>query len=79
MTTAVDTQGIEISGLSAGYGGVAVVRDLDMTVRPGEVLAALGAADLAADGVVYAEVRFAPELHQQQGLALAIGQLTECT
>jgi adenosine deaminase len=26
--------------------------------------------DLAADGVVYAEVRFAPELHQQQGLAL---------
>ncbi len=28
------------------------------------------AVDLAADGVVYAEVRFAPELHQQQGLAL---------
>lgn len=26
--------------------------------------------DLAADGVVYAEVRFAPELHQQQGLPL---------
>jgi adenosine deaminase len=26
--------------------------------------------DLAADGVVYAEIRFAPELHQQQGLAL---------
>ncbi len=26
--------------------------------------------DLAADGVVYAEVRFAPELHQEQGLAL---------
>lgn len=26
--------------------------------------------DLAADGVVYAEVRFAPELHQQRGLAL---------
>jgi len=26
--------------------------------------------DLAADGVVYAEVRFAPELHQQAGLAL---------
>jgi len=26
--------------------------------------------DLADDGVVYAEVRFAPELHQQQGLAL---------
>ncbi len=28
------------------------------------------AVDLAADGVVYAEVRFAPELHQRQGLAL---------
>ena len=26
--------------------------------------------DLAADGVVYAEVRFAPELHQTQGLSL---------
>lgn len=28
------------------------------------------AVDLAADGVVYAEIRFAPELHQQQGLSL---------
>lgn len=28
-------------------------------------------ADLVADGVVYAELRFAPELHQQRGLALA--------
>ena len=28
------------------------------------------AADLAADGVVYAEVRFAPELHTEQGLTL---------
>ncbi|MDO5493624.1 MAG: adenosine deaminase [Nesterenkonia sp.] len=27
--------------------------------------------DLAADGVVYAEVRWAPEQHQQQGLSLA--------
>ncbi len=26
--------------------------------------------DLASDGVVYAEVRFAPELHQERGLAL---------
>ena len=26
--------------------------------------------DLASDGVVYAEIRFAPELHQQEGLAL---------
>ena len=28
------------------------------------------AADLAADGVVYAEVRFAPELHTEAGLTL---------
>jgi adenosine deaminase len=28
------------------------------------------AVDLGGDGVIYAEVRFAPELHQQQGLAL---------
>jgi adenosine deaminase len=28
------------------------------------------AVDLAADGVVYAEVRFAPELHQEAGLTL---------
>ena len=28
------------------------------------------AVDLATDGVVYAEIRFAPELHQQQGLPL---------
>jgi adenosine deaminase len=33
-------------------------------------VAAECAADLAADGVVYAEVRFAPELHVEHGLAL---------
>jgi adenosine deaminase len=33
-------------------------------------VAAECAVDLAADGVVYAEVRFAPELHLSQGLAL---------
>jgi adenosine deaminase len=32
--------------------------------------AAEAAEDLAADGVVYAEVRFAPELHLEQGLTL---------
>ena len=32
--------------------------------------AAEAAEDLAADGVVYAEVRFAPELHTEQGLTL---------
>ena len=36
-----------------------------------ERVAAECAEDLAADGVVYAEVRFAPELHTQAGLALA--------
>lgn len=35
-----------------------------------ERVAAECAADLAADGVVYAEVRFAPELHTQAGLSL---------
>jgi len=35
-----------------------------------ERVAAEATADLAADGVVYAEVRFAPELHQQNELAL---------
>ena len=35
-----------------------------------ERVAAEAAVDLAADGVVYAEVRFAPELHQANGLSL---------
>ncbi len=34
-----------------------------------ERIAREAVVDLAADGVVYAEVRFAPELHQQDGLA----------
>jgi adenosine deaminase len=45
---------------------VAVMQNVDALVR----VAAECAADLAADGVVYAEVRFAPELHVEQGLAL---------
>src|SRR4029453_12068967 len=35
-----------------------------------ERVAAECAQDLADDGVVYAEVRFAPELHVEQGLTL---------
>ncbi len=35
-----------------------------------ERTAAEAVVDLARDGVVYAEIRFAPELHQQQGLPL---------
>ena len=33
---------IEISGLHAGYGGIPVVRDMDLTVAAGEVVALLG-------------------------------------
>jgi adenosine deaminase len=40
------------------------------TVDSIERIAFEAAVDLAEDGVVYAEVRFAPELHQQQGLRL---------
>jgi branched-chain amino acid transport system ATP-binding protein len=33
---------IDVAGLSTGYGGAAVVRDLDLSVNPGEVVALLG-------------------------------------
>ena len=45
---------------------VAVMQDRDALVR----VAAECATDLANDGVVYAEVRFAPELHVARGLSL---------
>jgi adenosine deaminase len=45
---------------------VGVMQTRDALVR----VAAECAEDLAADGCVYAEVRFAPELHVEQGLAL---------
>ena len=45
---------------------VAVMQDRDALVR----VAAECATDLAEDGVVYAEVRFAPELHVARGLSL---------
>jgi adenosine deaminase len=45
---------------------VGVMQTKDALAR----VAAESAYDLAADGVVYAEVRFAPELHVEQGLAL---------
>ncbi len=42
-----------------------------MQTRDGlERVAAECAEDLAADGIVYAEIRFAPELHREQGLSL---------
>jgi adenosine deaminase len=46
---------------------VAVMQTPDALTR----VAAECAEDLAADGVVYAEVRFAPELHVAEGLTLA--------
>jgi adenosine deaminase len=45
---------------------VGIMQTKDALVR----VAAECAEDLAADGVVYAEVRFAPELHLEGGLAL---------
>jgi adenosine deaminase len=45
---------------------VAVMQTREALVR----VAAECAEDLAADGVVYAEVRFAPELHRERGLSL---------
>jgi adenosine deaminase len=45
---------------------VAVMQTREALTR----VAAECAEDLAADGIVYAEIRFAPELHQEQGLSL---------
>jgi adenosine deaminase len=45
---------------------VGVMQSADALIR----VAAECAEDLAADGVVYAEVRFAPELHLERGLSL---------
>jgi branched-chain amino acid transport system ATP-binding protein len=41
-TTATDTKLVTIENLSAGYGGVPVVRGLNMHIGPGEVVALLG-------------------------------------
>jgi len=51
---------------------VGVMQTRDALIR----VAAECAQDLAADGVVYAEVRFAPEQHVEQGLAL--DEVVEC-
>jgi adenosine deaminase len=45
---------------------VAVMQTREALTR----VAAECAEDLAADGIVYAEIRFAPELHQERGLSL---------
>ena len=41
--TAVATATLEITGLTAGYGGAPVLRDLSLTVSGGEVVALMGA------------------------------------
>jgi branched-chain amino acid transport system ATP-binding protein len=43
MTVApTETMLVDVRGLQAGYGGIPVVRDLDLSVAPGEVVALLG-------------------------------------
>ena len=41
-TTAVETRLVSVENLSAGYGGVPVVRGFSMHIKPGEVVALLG-------------------------------------
>src|ERR1022692_2750615 len=76
-TTAPAELGVLISSAAASHGNleaylqtfrhtVGVMQTCDALVR----VAAECAEDLAADGVVYAEVRFAPELHVTAGLSL---------
>lgn len=65
VTEAVDSNDI-LQYLATFEHTLAVMQQADAIER----VAAEAAIDLAADGVVYAEVRFAPELHQQQGLDL---------
>jgi adenosine deaminase len=65
FTRGADTRDI-LQYLATFEHTLAVMQTADALER----VAAEAAVDLAADGVVYAEVRFAPELHQEQGLAL---------
>jgi adenosine deaminase len=65
FTTSADSGSLE-RYLETFAHTVAVMQRREGLVR----VAAECAEDLAADGVVYAEVRYAPELHAEQGLAL---------
>jgi adenosine deaminase len=65
MTSAAERGNLELY-LEAFQHTVGVMQTRDALVR----VAAECAEDLAADGVVYAEVRFAPELHVTAGLSL---------
>jgi branched-chain amino acid transport system ATP-binding protein len=42
VSTATKTALVDVADLQAGYGGIPVVRDLDLHVMPGEVVALLG-------------------------------------
>ncbi len=62
-----DTPGSDLVRYLEGFAHTtAVMQSKDQIER----VASETAYDLALDGVVYAEIRFAPELHQQQGLTL---------
>jgi adenosine deaminase len=65
MTGAAERGRLELY-LEAFQHTVAVMQTRDALIR----VAAECAEDLAADGIVYAEVRFAPELHVERGLSL---------
>ena len=64
------TQGAETADLLQYLATFEHTLAVMQTAENVERIAHEAVVDLAADGVVYAEVRFAPELHQQQGLTL---------
>ncbi|HEX2024299.1 MAG TPA: ATP-binding cassette domain-containing protein [Acidimicrobiales bacterium] len=53
---------LEVSGLSAGYGGVPAVRDVDLVVRAGELVALLGANGAGKTTLVRAACATVPAL-----------------
>ena len=62
-----DTPGSDLVRYLEGFAHtIAVMQTRDQLER----VASETAYDLALDGVVYAEIRFAPELHQERGLGL---------
>ena len=64
---------IEASAMSAGYGKVAVVRDVDLHVEPGEVVALLGANGAGKSTTLLA---LAGELQPMQGEVRFLGTST---
>jgi adenosine deaminase len=64
------TRGAETADLLAYLATFEHTLAVMQTAEAIERIATEAVEDLAADGVVYAEIRFAPELHQQAGLPL---------